>query len=142
VLAARPYGGISKSKKRQKQLTRGQKKRHEKGLARAEVVQDQLAKKVDDSKLRLKKIRERKTLWNETSSAATAFDRTKSILNQDADEMDGDKWDDDEEMGHSESKVIDGVKLPAFAPGTVMVIVDRTASSNNTDAEDDIDNIT
>ena len=56
--------------------------------------------------------------------------------------MDGDNWDDDEEMGHSESKVIDGVKLPAFAPGTVMVIVDRTASSNNTDAEDDIDNIT
>lgn len=104
-------------------------------------MQDQLAKKVDDSQLRLKKTRERKSLWDETNGAATAFDRTKSILNQDADEMDGDGWED-EEVEQSETKVVDSVKLPAFAAGTRMVIADRTASSNNTDAEDDIDNIT
>ncbi|KEF53479.1 uncharacterized protein A1O9_10454 [Exophiala aquamarina CBS 119918] len=141
VLAAKPYGGVTKAKKKHKQLTRGQKKRHEKGLARAEVVQDQLAKKADVSQMRLKKIRERKSLWDETNGAATAFDRAKRILNQGANEMNSDGWED-EDMEQSETKVVDGVKLPAFAPATKLVIVNRTASSNNTDAEDDINNIT
>jgi hypothetical protein len=105
------------------------------------VVQDRLAKKVDDSQVRLKKIRERKSVWDEANSGATALDKMKSVLNQDVDEMDGDGWED-EEMEESEAKVVDSVKLPAFASATKMVIVDRTTSSHNTDAEDDIDNIT
>lgn len=105
------------------------------------MVQDQLAKKADESQVRLKKIRERKSQWDESNGAAAPSNNMQSIPNQDADEMDGDGWED-EEMEESEVKVVDSVKLPAFASATKMVIVDRTTSSHNTDAEDDIDNIT
>lgn len=139
VLAPKPYGGIQKAKRKQKALTRGQKKRQERVLARAEVVQDQLAKKVDVSQVRLKRIRERKSQWDDSNGAAAIL--KQSVLNEDADEMDGEGWED-EEMEESGIKVVDSVKLPAFASTTKMVIVDRTASSHNTDAEDDIDTIT
>lgn len=104
-------------------------------------MQDQLAKKADVSQVRLKKIRERKSQWDEANGAAAPLNNMQSLPDRDADELDGDGWED-EEMDESEVKLVDSVKLPAFASATKMVIVDRTASAHNTDAEDDIDNIT
>lgn len=150
VLAARPYGGVTKAKRKQKPLSRGQRWRHEKGLARAEVIQDQMSKKVDDASSRLKKRRERKKVWDEVNSGAAGFENMRAILGGNMDEADGgdgdgdgDEWEDEEmHEDHTDFKIVDGVKVPPTAPATKLVVVDRMASATNTDVDDEVEKIT
>lgn len=143
LLAARPNSGVTKAKKKQKPLTKGQRRRHEKGLARAEVVQDQLFKKADDASSKSKKRRDRKKLWDDVNSGASKFDKTKAILGENVDDAENEEWVD-EDMGDNmtDVKMMEGVRVPASAPATKMVIVDRTASAPTTDVEDEVDKIT
>ncbi|KIW33524.1 hypothetical protein, variant 2 [Cladophialophora immunda] len=105
ILAARPNSGVTKAKRKQKPLSRGQRRRHEKGLARAEKVQDQFERKIEDASHRLKKRRERKGMWDEVNGT-NKFDRLKAALGDEADQNE-DEWEDMEE--------------------TKLVVVDRTA---------------
>ncbi|KAF2718123.1 hypothetical protein K431DRAFT_211084, partial [Polychaeton citri CBS 116435] len=57
--------GISKKSKKTKQLTRAQKMRREKGLARADDNVDKLEKKVKDSMARARRVQERAVQWEE-----------------------------------------------------------------------------
>lgn len=57
-LAAKSGAGIKKSTK-QKPMSRAQRLRKEKGIARADIVINKLSKKVDTSKGRAKKIKDR-----------------------------------------------------------------------------------
>lgn len=59
-------------------MTRGQRVRQEKGLARAEAVMDQMERKVDDAKTKLKKRNMRKALWEEVNDA-TADEKRKAM---------------------------------------------------------------
>ncbi|KIW21567.1 hypothetical protein PV08_02147 [Exophiala spinifera] len=143
LLAPRPNSGVTKAKKKQKPLTKGQRRRQEKGLARAEVVQDQLSKKVDDAGSRLKKRRDRKKLWDDVNSSASNFDKMKAILGENADDAEDDGWVDEEmEDSMNDVKIVEGVRVPVSAPATKLVVVDGTASAPTTDVEDEVDKIT
>ena len=140
VLAARPASGVTKSKTKQKPLTRGQRRRHERGLARAEVVQDQLSKRADEATSKLKKRRDRKKLWDDVNTGATNFDKMKAILGENDD---GDEWVDEEmDDGVSDVRMVEGVQVPITAPATKLIVVDRTASAPTTDMEDEVEKIT
>ncbi|KIV93308.1 hypothetical protein PV10_04532 [Exophiala mesophila] len=147
MLSAKPYAGITKAKKKQKQLTRGQRKRQERGLDRAVVVQDQLVKKVGDAQKRQKKIRERAGLWEDTNGRINPFDKLASnAFAEENNDDHGGSWEDEEmdevQDGTTDVKIVNGVKLPASAAITQLVVVDRTASGHNTDTDNDLDNIT
>ncbi|KAL2429645.1 hypothetical protein ABEF95_008609 [Exophiala dermatitidis] len=147
VLAARPSAGVTKAKKKQKPLTKGQRRRHEQGLARAEIVQDQLAKKVNDASTRLKKRRERKGVWDEINGG-TKSEQMRAILGQDMDQADGDDdWEDEameevEMVQESETKTVEGLAMPTTAVASKVTVVDHTTSVPTTVEEDEADKIT
>ena len=137
ILAARSNGGISKAKRKAKPMKRGQRARQERGLARAEVVMDQLAKKVDSVQSREKKRRERRAIWEEVNDASKEERRKTPKLPAHPTESDEEEWEDEPQVyqGDTEMKVVDGVQVPATA-GSKLVVVDRTNSTNASDAED------
>lgn len=148
ALAARPNGGITKpSKKKQKPMKRGQRVRHEKGLARAEAVQDRLAKKVDEAASRQNKRKSRKAVWEEVNNDASKEEQTKptpkvkDLDDNNTDHVRGeDGWEDEPMMGADEKnldvKVVDGVTVPASAPAMELTVVDRTAFLAGSDLEE------
>jgi hypothetical protein len=145
-LTAKPYGGIQKSKKKQKNMTKGQRRRHEKDVARAEAVQAQLSKRVDDSKVRLKKVRERRSMWEELNGKTT-FGNLDNIIDADGVEVDDDSaWVDEamEEFDANQNglKTLEGVRVPLEAAATKLVVVDRTASALTKGTKDDAEHIT
>lgn len=105
-------------------------------------MQAQLSKKVDDAGSRSKKRRDRKKLWDDVNSGASNFDKMKAILGENADDENEEWVDEDMEANMTDVKMVEGVRVPAFAPATKLVIVDRTASAPTTDAEDEVDKIT
>ncbi len=137
VLAARPNGGITKAKKKVKPMKRGQRARQERGLARAEVVMDRLAKKVDSVQSREKKRRERRAIWEDVNDASKEEKRKTPKLLVGPTESDREEWEDEPRAyeGDTEMKVMDGVQVPATA-GSKLVVVDRTTSTNASDTED------
>lgn len=122
VLAPHRGGGIQK-KKKVKPLKRSQRVRHERGLARAEAVQDRTHTKIADATSRLKKRQSRRALWDEVNDASKEEAR-KAIrapgrfdsLNED----DGTGDDIEPFHGDTEIKVIDGVQVPTFATGQTL----------------------
>ncbi|KIW33522.1 hypothetical protein, variant 1 [Cladophialophora immunda] len=124
ILAARPNSGVTKAKRKQKPLSRGQRRRHEKGLARAEKVQDQFERKIEDASHRLKKRRERKGMWDEVNGT-NKFDRLKAALGDEADQNE-DEWEDMEEVSNDGGRVKDIGNLTTISK-TKLVVVDRTA---------------
>ncbi|KAJ9613531.1 hypothetical protein H2200_003473 [Cladophialophora chaetospira] len=140
ILSARPGSGITKSKKKQKPLTRGQRRRQERGVAMAEVVQDRMARKVEDSAGRLKKRRERKGMWDEVNGSVNKFDRLKG-LGDEAEGDEKDEWEDMEDVDERAVGVNDTENLPEIAD-TKLVVVDRTAHAPPTRTEDETDGIT
>lgn len=72
VLSARSGAGIVKKSKKQKPLSRQQRLRKEKGMARADIVTEKLEKKVDVSRKKGKLIKERAAAWEELNSAPAA----------------------------------------------------------------------
>ncbi|EXJ78868.1 hypothetical protein A1O1_09270 [Capronia coronata CBS 617.96] len=146
VLSARSNGRVTKSKPKQKQLSRGQKKRHEKGLARAEAVQDRLAKKLNDASGKLKKIRERKGMWDEVNGT-TKLEQTREVLSAHVDRPEENEWEDEpmqeeEVFRKGQLKVVEGVIVPSTAPVNKLLVVDRTPSAPISDVEDEADKIT
>ncbi|KIW86231.1 hypothetical protein Z517_01626 [Fonsecaea pedrosoi CBS 271.37] len=151
ILAARPNGGITKPKRKQKPLSRGQRRRHEKGLARAEMVQDQHARKIEDASHRLKKRRERKGMWEEVNGT-NKFDKLRAALgDDDANENDEDEWvDDNMEEVENEGGNVEILEKSTTISKAKLVVVDRTASSvtaatapnTTTEEEDEADKIT
>jgi hypothetical protein len=143
ALAARQHGGIHKAKKKQKSMKRGQRARQERGLARAEAVMDQMTKKMDSAQCRTKKRRDRRALWEDVNDASKEARRTApkfQVVTNDADDL-NEEWVDEDGDGDAEMKIIDGVKVPANAAGTKLVVVDRTASSTASEV-DELDEIT
>ena len=137
MLAARSNGGISKAKRKVKPMKRGQRARQERGLARAEVVMDQLAKKVDSVQSRDKKRRERRAIWEEVNDASKEEKRKTPKLPTGPTDSEEEEWEDEPQVyeGDTETKVMDGVQVPATA-GSKLVVVDRTNSTNASEAED------
>lgn len=131
--------GIHK-KRKHKQVTRGQRVRREKGLSRAEAVQDQLGSKIADSKFRLKKRQGRKALWDDINSTSKDEAR-KAIKGPGRFDMlkDDDETENDPILepyhGDTEIKVIDGVQVPAFAVGIPMTISGRPGPAMQKKAE-------
>lgn len=72
VLAARQQAGVTK-KKRQKPISRQQRMRKEKGMARADAVIDQMEKKIRESSKRGKKIKERAASWEDLNHTARSL---------------------------------------------------------------------
>ena len=60
VLKPKSGAGVQKQRQKKKPLRRNQRLRHEKGLKRAEAVNDQLAKKVGESETRGRTIKSRR----------------------------------------------------------------------------------
>ena len=137
VLAAISNGGITKAKKKAKPMKRGQRARQERGLARAEVVMDQLAKKVDSVHSREKRRKDRRAIWEEVNDASKEDKRKTPKLPVGPIESDDEEWEDEPQAyeGDTEMKVVDGVQIPATA-GSKLVVADRTTSTNASDAED------
>ena len=144
ILGVSARSGVTKPKRKQKPMTKGQRRRQVKGLERAEVVQDQLKKKVIGSQSREKKRNSRRAIWEEINSAV-GKDAGKSIvtsveINERPDE---DEWEDEDVAQNgddTEMKVLDGVHVPADVAGTKLVVVDRTTAS--LEPIDDADRIT
>ncbi|ETN45011.1 uncharacterized protein HMPREF1541_09887 [Cyphellophora europaea CBS 101466] len=139
VLSARPGGGIQKAKKKQKPMKRGQRARQEKGLARAEIVMDQLEKKKSESQVKMKKVRGRRAIWDEINGEAEEEKRkTPKLFSARGDDAEAEdqQWEDVDEQGDQEMKLVDGVQVPANAPVNKLVVVDRTASNAGSDLDD------
>jgi Alb1 len=127
-------------------MKRGQRARQERGLARAEVVMDQLARKMEGAQSRDKKRRDRRAIWEEVNDASKEEKRKAPKfqgLANGVNWVDEDGWEDEPQTdgGDTEMKVVDGVEVPATAPATKLVVVDRTASATASDV-DDFDGIT
>lgn len=139
VLVARPGSGIQKTRKKQKPMKRGQRARQEKGLARAEIVMDQLERKKVDSQDKMKKVRSRRAVWDEINGEAKE-ERRKAPkfleLVEGNDDQENGEWEDVDEQGDQEMKVVDGVELPGNAAVNKLVVVDRTASNAGSDLDD------
>ncbi|KIY03985.1 uncharacterized protein Z520_00677 [Fonsecaea multimorphosa CBS 102226] len=131
ILAARPNSGITKAKKKQKPLSRGQRRRHEKGLARAEMVQDQHARKIEDASQRLKKRRERKGMWEEVNGTNNKFVTLMAAIGDDAEQNgEEDGWEDEDNMEEVDiegGRVKDIENSATTISKTKLVVVDRTA---------------
>jgi hypothetical protein len=143
ALATRQYGGVQKAKKKQKPMKRSQRARQERGLARAEAVMDQMTKKMDSAQSRSKKRRDRRAIWEEVNDASKEAKRIApkfQVGTNDEDDL-NEEWVDEDGDGEAEMKVIDGIKVPAHAAGTKLVLVDRTAS-NTASEVDELDEIT
>lgn len=95
--------GISK-KKRQKPLSRQQRLRQRKGVARADAVSDKLEKKVAKSLGSKKNIKERSKAWEEIDGKIRSGKPAKG------DENDG--------MSVDEEEAVDGVEKPTEKPDT------------------------
>lgn len=96
--------------------------RHAKGLARAEMIQDQLAAKVADAKSRSRKVQSRRALWADIN--AVSKDETRKTIKGPGrfDSLHDNSEDDGTDEvrpfhGDTEIKVINGVQVPAFATG-------------------------
>lgn len=138
VLAARPGSGVQK-KKKQKPMKRGQRARQEKGLARAEIVMDRLERKKVSSQDKLKKVRSRRAIWDEINGEAKEERRKapKFLELVDGNEdQENEEWEDVDEQGDKEMKIVDGVELPGNAAVSKLVVVDRTASNAGSDLDD------
>lgn len=117
-------------------MKRGQRARAERGLARAEIVNDRLEKKHVESQVRLKKVRGRRAIWEEINEEVMEekrkmprFEVLDDNNGQEDGEAEGDDGEWEDEQGDAEMKVVDGVVLPASAVLTKIVVPDRTASS-------------
>lgn len=90
-------------------------------------------------------MRERRGMWDEVN-VTNKFDKLNTVLGDNMDEMVEGEWVDEameeEAKENHDMKVVDGVKLPASAALTKLVVVDRIASAPTTDAEDETDKIT
>lgn len=142
-------GGIQKSKKKTKPLKRGQLRRQEKGLQRAEIVLDQLERKKVEAKERGKKVKGRARGWEEINEGAEEEVRKTPRLglgngvNGEGDGEGDGEWEDvngKEEGGDTEMGVVEvegvQVKVPANAALTKVVMPVRPASNAGSDLED------
>lgn len=120
-------------------MKRGQRARQERGLARAEIVMDQLEQKKVDSQKKMKKVRGRRAIWDEINGEAKEEQRKAPKLFASTEgnaDGENEEWEDVDEQGDQEMKTVDGVKLPATAAVTKLVVVDRTASNAGSDLDD------
>lgn len=93
-----------------------------------------MARKVEDSAGRLKKMRERKGMWDEVNGSVNKFDKLRSLGDM-ADGDEKDEWEDMEEVDEETQVAKNTEDLPGIA-NTRLVVVDRTAPST-TDGEAD-----
>ncbi|MCJ1337938.1 hypothetical protein MMC09_003222 [Bachmanniomyces sp. S44760] len=92
VLSTHHGARITKRKAKGKQLTRQQRRRHEKGMERAEAVMDKTETKVDRIVSKGKANKERRAAWDEFNSK---IEETAKICkpNKSVDEVD--EWEDE-----------------------------------------------
>ncbi|KAI9671426.1 MAG: hypothetical protein M1831_004335 [Alyxoria varia] len=95
ALAPQHGSGVSK-KKKQKPLKRQKRVRQEKANERASIVADQLEKKVNRSKGKLKVVKDRSTGWDDVNGTVAPQKRAKTKRN--TRDKDSEAVDDDEQM--------------------------------------------
>lgn len=123
-------------------MTRRQRRRQERGLARAQAVQDQMARKVEDAAGRLKNRRERKGMWDEVNGT-NKFDKLMPVGDEENEAQKG-EWEDMEEV-EDDTAPVTNTEGPQDVAETKLVVVDRTASvvvGAITEEDDDLDKIT
>ncbi|KAJ9298465.1 hypothetical protein DTO271G3_3432 [Paecilomyces variotii] len=94
IPAAHVSSGITKKKSKSKPKSRAQRLRQEKGLERAEIIMDQLEKKVTKSIEKSKVINRRRADWDELNRKSNRFTAALVVENDDQEELD-DAMDDD-----------------------------------------------
>ncbi|RMJ22316.1 hypothetical protein PHISP_06813 [Aspergillus sp. HF37] len=95
VLAERVNAGVTKKKPKQKSKSRTQRLRQEKGSERAEIVMDQLEKKVAGSVKRGKTVNARRADWDNLNRTNTSkFEALQAQSADDAPNEDNDTMDD------------------------------------------------
>ncbi|GAD99951.1 hypothetical protein ANI_1_714124 [Paecilomyces variotii No. 5] len=88
--------GITKKKSKSKPKTRAQRLRQEKGLERAEIVMDQLEKKVNKSLERGRSINRRKVDWEDLNRKSNRFTAALEVENDGQEEQDNAMEDDND----------------------------------------------
>ncbi|KZF26634.1 hypothetical protein L228DRAFT_258039 [Xylona heveae TC161] len=78
VLALHQGAGVTKKSKKAKPMSRAQRRRHEKGLERADTVIDQLEKKVNKSLARGRNVDNRRAEWEDINLATTTAAKQKN----------------------------------------------------------------
>jgi hypothetical protein len=112
--------GISK-KKKNKQLTRQQKLRQQRGLENAERNMDKHEKKVADSKTRGKKVQARRTEWEELND---------KIVGKENRGHEGGKKDEKTKGAKDGSKAMEGVEMPDLDQPLPIRIADDMVDGN------------
>lgn len=120
ILAAHHSGGVTKNSKsgRKAVLSSKARRRHEKGMDRAEAIMERTAKKLQKSKGQARTLHERRKTWDEINSGipdhakgAKPTARKPAQLGEGDDDEGGSFVDTDEEMD-----VPDGASMPQEAP--------------------------
>jgi hypothetical protein len=107
--------GVSK-KKKNKQLTRQQKLRQQRGLENAERNLDRHEKKVADSKTRGKRVQDRRTEWEELNDKIVG--------------KEGGKKDEKKKDAKDGSKAMEGVEMPDLEQPLPIRVGDDMADGN------------
>ncbi|OAX82974.1 hypothetical protein ACJ72_02674 [Emergomyces africanus] len=110
VLSAQHNAGITK-KSKSKQMTRGQRRRQEKGLERAELVLDRTEKKIAKSVGRAKLVKDRRSTWEEMNQKALAA--LGKSLSRDGNEDDVELMDDEGESKEMSTRPTIGIAEPS-----------------------------
>jgi len=122
-------------------MTRGQRMRQEKGLARAEAVQEQLVKKFHVVDARLKKRQARKALWDEINRVGNKEERQKVILGDRTGETNREGGEDKAmEETNSHQTGVDAMEARGrqeLTAANKLVVIDRTAAATAWVVEED-----
>lgn len=110
-------------------------------MARAEAVLDQLEKKVEQSKEKLRSRRARKVAWDEVNGKPKEDDRYAVLAELVENDPDAEDWEDDENEtanGDAKVRVEAGDVSSALNDMSNQVVVDRTINLNMVAPEDEI----
>lgn len=121
VLAARHAAGVTKKTKRKAEPSSRARRKHEKGVDRAEAVSERTSKKVERSVRQGKAIRGRRKTWEEVNSALKLGTASKGVASSGANAfaaLGGDDGDESEEEMEVE-EVKEEAPLKAVVPPMV-----------------------
>ncbi|MCJ1224297.1 hypothetical protein MMC12_000942 [Toensbergia leucococca] len=130
ILLIHKGAGVTKRKAKGKPLSRQQKRRHEKGVGRAEAVLDKTERKVQRSAVREKVVKERGVAWEEVNGKAALG--TRKNQGKIGDKI---EWEDESQ---SEETSTDGNERAAAMPIQSLGILAAAEALNVDEDEDEI----
>ncbi|KAI9790709.1 MAG: hypothetical protein M1816_004850 [Peltula sp. TS41687] len=123
ILAIHHGAGVTKRSKRKAPVSSKKRKRHEKGIERAELVMDRLEKKVARSMGKGKSVKGRKTTWDELNTKLTAEGNSKEAGHEQQEDLEG----EDEHMSVesedvAEHPTVDGTSSPRLPEAAAVAL--------------------